>query len=109
MPLAGSVRFNGMAMSSSCNNRWAKRPTYEASNTKPLGSSRVKEKSTTWEYGVFSLSFNPQVIANPPPARLVGGVTGKEPLGGGSTIGHGAVGQALVVAALTVGMVFNAE
>ena len=84
MPLFGSVRFNGMAMSSSCNSRCAKRPTYAASNTKPFGSSRVMEKSETCEYGVLSLSFSPQVMANPPPDRLVGGISGKEPLGAGS-------------------------
>ena len=47
-------------------------------------------------------------MANPPAARLVGGCTGNEPLGAGSTIGQGAAGHALVVAALVVGMVFRA-
>ena len=75
---------------------------------KLFGSSRVKEKLTTCEYGVFSLSFSPHVIANPPPERLVGGVTGKEPLGAGSTIGQGPTGQLPVVAALVVGIVLSA-
>ena len=47
-------------------------------------------------------------MANPPPLRLVGGCTGKEPLGAGSTIGQGAAGQLPLMAALVVGIVFKA-
>src|ERR1700680_4520628 len=109
MLLWGSNMSTGAARSSSCSNRCAKRPTYDASNTKLLGSSRCMEKSTTCEYGVFSLSSKPQLTANPPAPIPAGGVTGNEPVGGGSTIGQGAAGQVPVVAALVVGMLYRPE
>src|SRR5208282_2062049 len=66
------------------------------------------EKSTAWAYGVFSLSSRPQVIAKPPLLIPRGGVTGKEPVGGGSTIGQ-FLAQVPVGDWLTVGIVFKAE
>src|SRR5579862_6909782 len=102
MPLFVSTRFSGMAISSSCSRWCAKRPTYAASSTKLLPRSRLIERLNTWEYGVCSLSFSPQVMAN-----AFGGVTGNEPVGGGSTIGQGGVEQPAKVAALSVGIVFK--
>src|SRR6266704_1926481 len=75
-----------MARSSSCNRRCAQRPTYDASTTKLLGSSRVMVRLATCEYGVLILSSSPQVIANPPALRLVGGIVGNGPVGGGGRI-----------------------
>src|SRR2546427_6150111 len=85
---------SGIARSSSCNRWCAKRPTYEASNTKSWGNARVMEKSMTCEYGVLSLSSSPQVIAN----ADCGGVTGKLPEGGGAISEQGGVAQAVLFA-----------
>src|SRR5580704_3853922 len=108
MPLLGSYISTGWARSSSCSNRCAKRPTYDASNTKLLGSSRWMEKSTTCEYGVFSLSSRPQYTLNPP-LRPLAGVTGNEPVGGGNTSGQGAAGHEPVVTALVAGILYRPE
>src|SRR6266404_1238579 len=66
-----------------------------------LWSHSPKSRSTCHTSPGLPLSSHPQVIAN----AVVGGVTGKVPVGGGATIEHGDTGQSEVVCALCVGMV----
>src|SRR6516164_758109 len=93
IPDLGSCMSTGSAKSSCCSKRRPNRPTYDVSRTNPRGNSRVNEKSTTFEYGVFILSSRPQVIAAPPLVTLDGGVTGNGPVGGGGASRQGGVGQ----------------
>src|SRR5579872_370535 len=72
---------SGIATSSCTNNRCANRPTYATSIDVDELISRVTEKSSMCEYGVFTLLSMPQLIAN----KLESGVAGNPPAGAGGS------------------------